>query len=357
MSPILDACLGLDSTIRDAMGRIDESDSKIALVVDEDGSLVDTITDGDVRRALLRGLGPEAPVGEIKRMKGGSITETPVTAAVGTRRSALLRLMRKHSVNQVPLVDEHLRVVGLATRKQLTAGEDLPVRAVVMGGGYGTRLGTLTENIPKPMLPVGDRPLLELIVEQLREAGILNIVVTTHYKREVIEDYFGDGSDFGVEMSYIAEDEPLGTAGSLGLLPPSDELVLVINGDVLSRIDYRAVVDFHREHRADVTIALRQHELTVPYGVVDVDGVTVTSISEKPVLRNFISAGVYLLAPDVCRTVPRGRTADMPDVIRGVIDDGGTVIGFPVREYWLDIGHMANYMAAQHAVGPDGEAG
>jgi len=357
MSPILDVCIGLDSTIRDAMSRIDESDSKIALVVDEDGSLVDTITDGDVRRALLGGLGPEAAVGEIKRMKGGSIAETPVTAAVSTRRSALLRLMRKHSINQVPLVDEHLRVVGLATRKEITASEELPVRAVVMGGGFGTRLGKLTENIPKPMLPVGDRPLLELIVGQLRDAGIGDIVVTTHYKREVIEDYFGDGADFGVRMAYIAEEEPLGTAGSLSLLPPSNELILVVNGDVLSRIDYRSVVDFHREHHADVTIALRQHELTVPYGVVDTDGVTVTGISEKPVLRNFISAGVYLLAPDVCRSVPCGRVVDMPEVISNVIDSGGTVIGFPVREYWLDIGHMANYMAAQHAVGEDGEAG
>ena len=357
MSPILDVCVGLDGTIRDAMSRIDESNSKIALVVDEDGSLVDTITDGDVRRALLRGLGADAPVGEIKRMKGGSIAETPVTAAVGTRRSALLRLMRKHSINQVPLVDEHLRVVGLVARKELTASEDLPVRAVVMGGGFGTRLGQLTENIPKPMLPVGDRPLLELIVGQLRESGIGDIVVTTHYKREVIEDYFGDGSDFGVRMSYIAEDEPLGTAGSLSLLPATEELVMVVNGDVLSRIDYRSVVDFHREHHADVTIALRQHELTVPYGVVDIDGVTVTGISEKPILRNFISAGVYLLAPDVCHSVPRGRVVDMPEVITDVIDRGGTVIGFPVREYWLDIGHMANYMAAQHAVGRDGEAG
>lgn len=353
MSPVRDVCIRLDSTIRDAMACIDESAAKIALVVDEEGSLIDTITDGDIRRAMLRGLGPDSAVAELKRLKGGSPSETPVTAAKGTRRSALLRLMRRHSINQVPLVDEHLRVVALVTRKELTVTEELPVRAVVMGGGFGTRLGSLTENLPKPMLPVGDRPLLELIVGQLRGAGIAQIVVTTHYKGEVIRDYFGDGADFGVEMSYIQEEKPLGTAGSLALLPEGEAMVLVINGDVLTQVDYRAVVDFHREHHADVTIGLRQHELTVPYGVVDTDGVTVRGIAEKPVIRNFISAGVYLMNPEVCGKVPRGRASDMPDLITSVIDEGGSVIGFPVRESWLDIGHLANYKAAQRAVGRD----
>ena len=346
----LDVCIPMDATIRDAMRCIDESDAKIALVVDEDGSLIDTITDGDVRRALLGGLESEAAVSELKQLKGGSPAETPVTAAKGTRRGALLRLMQRHSIHQVPLVDENLRVVALVTRKELSVSEELPVRAVIMGGGFGTRLGSLTRNMPKPMLPVGDRPLLELIVGQLRDAGIGRIVVTTHYKGEVIRDYFGDGSDFGVEMSYIEEEEPLGTAGSLALLDRTDELVLVINGDVLTRIDYRSAVDFHTEHGADVTIALRQHEMTVPYGVVDTDGATVRGISEKPVLRNFISAGVYLLDPQICRHIPQGRAVDMPEVINDAIARGGCVIGFPVREYWLDIGHMANYMAAQHAV-------
>jgi dTDP-glucose pyrophosphorylase len=350
---IEDVCLTLDATIRDAMGCIDRSAAKIALIVDDHGSLVDTITDGDVRRALLGGIPSDDPVAEIKRMKGGSPSETPVTAGVGTRRSALLRLMRNHNINQVPLVDDELRVVALTTRKELTAVEDLPVRAVIMGGGFGSRLGQLTENIPKPMLPVGDRPLLELIVQQLRDAGINQLGVTTHYKGEVIRDYFGNGADFGVELSYIQEDEPLGTAGSLGLLDVGEELVLVVNGDVLTRIDYRSVVDFHREHGADITIALRQHELTVPYGVVDTEGVTVTSIAEKPVIRNFISAGVYLLDPSVCRLVPRGEPMDMPDVISKVIEQSGCVVGFPVREAWLDIGHLADYMAAQHAVWKD----
>ena len=353
MSPVRDVCIRMDSSIRDAMSCIDESAAKIALVVDDDGSLIDTITDGDIRRALLRGLGPDSPVGELKKLKGGSTSETPVTAAMGTRRSALLRLMKRHCINQVPLVDQHLRVVALVTRKELTVIEELPVRAVIMGGGFGTRLGSLTTNLPKPMLPVGDRPLLELIVDQLREAGITQITVTTHYKGEVIRDYFGDGTDFGVDMRYIQEDEPLGTAGSLALLPLDRAMVLVINGDVLTQVDYRAAVDFHREHDADVTIGLRQHELTVPYGVVDTDGVVVRGISEKPVIRNFISAGVYLMNPDVCAKVPQGRASDMPDLISSVIAEGGSVIGFPVRESWLDIGHLANYKEAQRAVRRD----
>ena len=342
-------CIPREATIRDAMASIDAHKAKIALVVDERRRLLDTITDGDIRRAILSGLGPDDPVSSLKRRKDGSVVASPVTARYGDSPAALLRLMDGQQIHQVPLLDGDGRVVGLATRDGLARREALPVRAVIMAGGNGARLRPLTYKIPKPMLPVGNRPLLEVIVDRLRAAGIHQIVISTRYKASMILDHFQDGQRFGVDIRYIWEMDPAGTAGSLALLEPSDELVLVTNGDVLTRIDYGAVVDFHRENRADMSVTVRQHELTVPFGVVDTDGVNVQGIVEKPVIRHFINAGVYLLDPSVVRLVPREQAFDMPDLITRVIGNGGTVVGFPVRENWIDIGRMADYEAAQEA--------
>ncbi len=345
---ISDVCITADRTIRDAMRCIDRHDAKIALVIDDQQRLVDTITDGDVRRAILHGLGPDAPVAEVKPVKDDAVSHPPVTAPKGKKRAWMLRLMRKHAVNQVPLLDEDQRVVDLVTRRELT-GQKLPVRALVMAGGNGTRLRPLTKTVPKPMVPVGDRPLLELIVERLHKSGIRRIDVSTHYLGDIIRDHFGDGSEFGVKMSYIEEPTPLGTAGSLALLEERKEPILVVNGDILTRVDFRAVLDFHRENGADMTVALKEYDLTVPYGVVDMDGVTVTGIAEKPEIRHFISAGVYMLNPEVREFIPRDRPSDMPELITTLVERGRTVVGFPIREYWLDIGQMADYAAAQEA--------
>jgi len=346
---ICSVCIPQDATIRDAMASIDEHRAKIALVVDGDRRLVDTITDGDIRRAILAGLGPDDPVSLLRPRKDGSVAASPVTAPVGSGRAELERLMNRHVIDQVPLLDERGRVVGLVTRDALARRDPVAVRAVIMAGGAGTRLRPLTYKIPKPMLPVGNRPLLEVIVSRLREAGVREVVVTTRYKASMILDHFGDGSRFGVDMSYIWELEPGGTAGSLAMLEPSDKAVLVTNGDVLTRIDYRAALEFHRENRADMTVTVRQHEVTVPYGVVDTDGVNIRGIAEKPVIRHFINAGVYLLEPHVTELVPRDRVFHMTDLIEAVIGHGGTVVGFPVRENWIDIGQMADYEAAQEA--------
>ena len=217
----------------------------------------------------------------------------------------------------------------------------------MMAGGFGTRLRPLTEDLPKPMLPLGSRPLLELIVEQLRDAGIRRLNVATHYKGEVISEHFKDGQDFGVDIRYVKENQPLGTVGALSLLEESDEPLLVINGDILTRVDFRAMHNFHREHGADLTIAVRQYDMRVPYGVVDTDGVAVRGISEKPVLKQFINAGIYLLSPTVKRMIPNGEPYDIPDLIQLLLKEGRTVVSFPVREYWLDIGEAGQYDQAQ----------
>lgn len=336
-----------EATIRDAMACIDRNAKGIAMVVDEGQHLVAVITDGDVRRAILAGLDVGASIGALLERKVEEPFPEPVALPAGTPTGELVHLMNRYRLRHVPLVDEELRVVDLAILTDLVAEYDLPLTAVVMAGGYGTRLRPLTDDTPKPMLPVGGRPLLEHIIDQLRTCGIRRVNLTTHFRPEAISSHFGDGSGFGVEIGYVNEDEPLGTAGALSLLEASDQPILVMNGDILTRVDFRAMLDFHCEHEAAMTVAVRQEELQLPYGVVSAEGVHITGIEEKPVLRHFINAGIYLLDPGVCRHVPSGRHFDMTDLVAKLIEDGRRVVSFPVREYWVDIGHSSTYEQAE----------
>lgn len=336
-----------DCRIREVMECLDRFGKGIALVLDSDEKLIATVTDGDIRRAVLAGLDLNLQVTELLESRGTAFRHAPVTAPVGTPDDVLLHTMNEKGLRQIPILDEESRVTNLVLLTDLVKEYELPLKAVVMAGGFGTRLRPLTEDIPKPMLPVGDRPLLELIVEQLRDAGIRQVNVATHYKGEVISEHFKDGQDFGVDIRYVKEDQPLGTAGALSLLEESEEPVLVINGDILTRVDFRSMLNFHREHSADLTIAVRQYELRVPYGVVMTDGVAVTDISEKPVVKQFINAGIYLLSPTVRRLIPNGQPYDIPDLIQRLLKEDQRVVCFPIREYWLDIGKADHYDQAK----------
>ena len=337
-------------SVRGVMECIDRSGKGIALVLDEERRLIATVTDGDIRRAILAGMDLNLKIGELVARRAQPHNSRPVTADVGTSSDVLLHTMNEKGLRHVPLVDEDERVVSVVLLSDLAKEYELPLRAMVMAGGLGTRLRPLTEDLPKPMLPLGSRPLLELIVEQLREAGIRKVNVATHYKGDVISDHFKDGQDFGVDIRYVKEDQPLGTAGALSLLEESDEPLLVINGDILTRVDFRAMLNFHREHGADLTVAVRLYEFNVPYGVVLTDGVAVKGISEKPIVRQFINAGIYLLSPPVRRLVPNGQPYDIPDLIQLLLSQGGSVVSFPIREYWLDIGKADHYDQAQSDV-------
>jgi len=334
------------SSVRDAIARIDQNAKGIVLVVDRRRRLLGTVTDGDIRRAMLAGFNLTDPVQALREQKTIVPNPEPVTARAGTEPAALLRLMQERQVRQIPLLDGERRVVGVVTIEELLPEQSPPLRAVVMAGGYGKRLRPLTNDLPKALLPMGERPLLELILHQLRQAGIRQISLTTCYKAELIVQHFGDGKEFGVEIRYINEEEPLGTAGALSLLEASDQPVLVINGDILTRVNFLSMWNFHREHGADMTVAVREQEFSVPYGVVEGNGVTVTGISEKPMVKHFINAGIYLLEAPMCRLIPRGRRYDMTDLITRLISDGRRVVSFPIREYWLDIGHAENYQKA-----------
>lgn len=336
------------SSIREAIACIDRSGRiSLALVVDADGRLLNTLSDGDVRRGLLAGLRLDDPLEALLAIKARTPHPHAVTAPAGIDPATLLELMKARAVRQIPLLADDGRVVDIVTLGDLLPEEPQALQAVVMAGGFGTRLRPLTENTPKPMLPVGGKPLMELIISQLRETGVRKINVATHFQAEKIVQYFGDGSKFGVDISYVNEESPLGTGGALGLIERPTDPLLVINGDILTDIDFRAMHAYHIEHRAIMTVAVRRYDVQVPYGVIECDGPHIRALKEKPCLEFFVNAGIYLLEPDVYQYIVCNQYLNMTDLIERLLSEGRPVASFPVREYWLDIGQHADYERAQ----------
>lgn len=336
--------------MHEAIAQIEVSRIGIVLVVDPGQRLVGTVTDGDLRRIILAGISLDEPVSVLLTRKTESAFPKPITAPVGAERTTFIELLKKHSIRHLPLVDDDQRVVALVTSDDFSPEPEPPMQAVIMAGGMGTRLRPLTENLPKPMLPVGNQPLMEIIVNQLREANISHVNVSVHHESEKITNYFGDGSKFGVKMTYVTEDQPLGTAGALGLMEAPQKTVLVINGDILTQVDFRAMRTYHQEHSADLTVAVQQYDMQVPYGIVECEGASIRGMSEKPVLKFFVNAGIYLLEPSVYSFIPNGEQYDMTDLIQRLLSEGRSVVAFPIREYWSDIGQHADYEQAQEQV-------
>ena len=347
MTDITWLCIRLDQTLRQAMACINKSCKGIALVLDEKGCLLYTITDGDLRRAVLHGLTLEMTIEEWAKECAEHGNTSPMTATMGTSRDELFGLMQEKRIQHLPLLDEKGRVKDLVSMNDLFLPSGGILNAVVMAGGFGTRLHPMTMEVPKPMLPLGDRPLMEHIVNQLHSSGVKQVSITTHYKSEAIIRHFGDGRDFGLKIDYVKEDHPLGTAGALGLIEPWDTSLLVINGDVLTRLNCQSMLAFHQENLAVMTVAIGQYEVQVPYGIVDTEGVAVSGLREKPKLQFFVNAGVYLLEPAVHKYCIPPRKLDMTDLILQLLKDKQNVVSFPISEYWLDIGQHEDYQKAQ----------
>lgn len=344
MKPIQPILMTLDDTLHDVLLRLNEVKRGAVLIVDEQKHLLNIITDGDARRAVLSGVDLVVSVGKIIATKKAQ--HQPITADSGVSTDDLLELFQETGVSHIPLLGAGGEVVGMAELSDLLSEVHLPLQAVVMAGGQGSRLKPLTQHLPKPMLPVGDRPLMERIVQQLGQIGIRRVHITTHYLADKIKDHFGDGKEFGVDLEYVTEESQLGTAGGLALLPTPDSPLLVINGDILTHLDFRSMHNFHREHSADLTVAVRQYEVQIPYGVVEEEGGYIRQIIEKPIKKYFVNAGIYLLEPVVHKQIPLDTHFNMTDLIQMLLDEGKTVVGFPVWEYWRDIGQHADYEQA-----------
>ena len=329
-------------TLEQAIEVLDKAALRIALVVDENDKLLGTLTDGDVRRALLKHLPLETPVNQV-------MNAHPKTAKQGWTESRILTLLEQHELLQLPLIDGDGRVVGLANLHDILnkSRHDNPV--FLMAGGFGTRLRPLTNNCPKPMLKVGDKPILEQILLNFVEAGFHRFYISTHYMPEVIRNYFGNGEKWGVSIQYVHEEEPLGTGGALGLLPHDeiDKPLFMMNGDLLTSLNLHSFLEFHETHGGVATMCVREYEHQVPYGVITSEGTRIKSMVEKPTHRFFVNAGIYLLDPELVKSVEPDNRIDMPTLLEQQIDRGKDVNMFPIHEYWLDIGRMDDFNKAQ----------
>lgn len=342
--------VGPEMTIRDAIARIDSGNAGIVLVTDETDHLLGTVTDGDVRRGLLKGLNLTDGVSEV-------MNKAPTTAGHRDDRTAILSLMKRKLFHQIPLVDESGRLVGLETIDELLQPGRRGTPVVLLAGGLGLRLRPLTDEVPKPMLRIGDKPILESILDSFVEYGFCKFHLAVNYKADLIERHFGDGSKWGVEISYLRETERLGTVGPLGLLPelPAEPLI-VMNADILTRVNFSQLLDYHRTNQAVATVCVREHRHTVPYGVVSMSGDSLlVGIEEKPTHRSMVSAGIYVLEPQALHELSRGVHCDMPAFLQGLIAREQRVIGFPIHEFWLDIGRLEDLeRAAEYFENGDG---
>ncbi len=335
-----------EAKVRDAVRALEASPRRLAVVVDEIGRFLGAITDGDVRRGILAGHGLDSAVTAV-------MNATPLTADAESSSPYLRQLLRQHALEAIPLVNSAGCFVRVAHFSELgeagkIGGAEGFYAAVIMAGGEGQRLRPLTNDRPKSMIDVGGMPLLERLVRSTVKAGLPRIYIAINYLRHQIESHFGDGSRFGVPISYIREEHKLGTAGALSLLTDApDRPLLVVNGDVLTTSDYSQMLRFHQEHDAAISVGAVEHRIKIPYGVLETDGVWVTAVREKPSQRFLCNAGIYALSPDALKLIPAGRFFDMPELIASAIADGRRVCTFPIHEYWTDIGNATDLARAR----------
>lgn len=335
--------IAAESTLRDAAQNLSKSAQKIALVIDGTGKLLGSLTDGDIRRGLLQGMTLESSVVEVMR-------RNPLVVPAHMPSDMIRQIMVANKIHQIPEVDDQNTVLGLHTWDAYESARVDTDLMVIMAGGKGVRLRPHTENCPKPMLPVHGRPMLAHIIDRARAEGFVNFIVSTHYLGHLIEEYFGDGRKFGVQIQYLRETSPLGTAGALSLMLSIPERPFIVtNGDVLTDIRYGDLLDFHNRHSSDATMAVRLHEWQHPFGVVEIDGLSIVGFEEKPIARTHINAGVYAISPNALRFLQNGESCDMPKLFERLQANQLRTIAYPMHEPWLDVGRPEDLVAANKA--------
>ena len=319
-----DILLKPTSTIKEALEVIDSGAMRIALVVDEKNKLLGTLTDGDIRRGLLKNLSLKDSIETI-------IFKTPTVCSVEDSKEYILEVATEKKLYQMPIVDKDGILVDIKEVNELLKPTLKTNKVVLMVGGLGTRLRPLTEHTPKPMLKVGNRPILETIIMNFKKYGFINIILSVSYKSEIIEEYFKDGSNFGVNIEYIHEEKRMGTAGALSLMRDKlNEPFFVMNGDLLTNINFENMMEYHLSNNSVATMGVREYDFQVPYGVVDVDGIDILNIEEKPTYSFFVSGGVYILSPDVLEYIPNDEFYDMPTLFEKFIENKIKSISFPI---------------------------
>jgi NDP-sugar pyrophosphorylase family protein len=279
----------------------------------------------------------------------GFYNTNPTTCGINDSREKILQLAAAKKVYQIPVVDSDGCIAGIAEIDELLQPTGRSNKVVLMAGGLGTRLRPLTDSIPKPMLHVGKKPILETIIENFYKYGYRDFILSVSYRSHSIEDHFGDGEAFGVKISYVHETKRMGTAGALSLLREQlSEPFFVMNADLLTNINFENLHDYHDSHNAMATMAIREYDIQVPYGVVNISNNQITSIEEKPIKKFYVSGGIYMLNPESLHLIPNDQYYDMPSLFERIIARGMTALSFPIREYWLDIGRMSDYDKANN---------
>ena len=339
------------TTLTDAIKALNCSGVKLLLVQDDQGKLCGTVSDGDIRAALLDGFKLESPINEMANYK-------PIVVRKDKSRATILNLMLHHKIQQIPVVDDDFCIIGLHSFDKIVEHEPRTNRFVIMAGGKGTRLRPYTEDCPKPLLKIGGKPIIEHIIERASNEGFKNFSISINYLGEMIESYFGDGSRWGVNIEYLHENTPLGTAGALGMLEPHpNESFIVTNGDLLSDINYTKLLEFHLANDALATMAVQTYELQNPFGVVHTKGIDIVAFEEKPIYRAQINAGVYVLSPATLKHIPVNEHYDMPAVFEQLNAKSQRTVVYPMHEPWLDVGRPDDLVKARKILSEEYEVG
>ena len=329
------------ASIFEALEVLVDSLQQIILVVDDSKRLIGTVVDGDIRRGILRKIPLENSISDI-------MNRTPATVTQETDQRAVLAIMQARGIHQIPVVDQNSQIIRLESLSGLLSKPTMDNWVLLMAGGQGNRLRPLTDDTPKPLLKVGGRPLISMIVDRFADQGFRKFIISVNYKADMFESHFGDGSSRNIEIEYLREEMPLGTAGALTLLPESPiNPIIVMNADVMTTVNFRHLLAFHEEHNATATMCVREYDFEVPFGVVELDGPILKGVSEKPIQSFFVNAGIYVLSPEVLEVIPPKKNYDMTSLYKKLINKGHCTIAFPLREYWLDIGRMADLEKAQ----------
>ncbi len=338
------ALIHINSTIQQAITCLDNAAMQIVMVINKNKELVGTITDGDIRRGLLNGLQLGSSIDKVVKKEAFVVPESMETEII-------LKIMSANSIRQIPIIDSDRKVVGLHTWENLSIKSEIENPLVIMAGGKGTRLQPITENCPKPLLPVYGKPIMEHIIIRGISEGFSNFYVSVNYLSHMIENYFGNGEKWGVKINYIYEDKPLGTAGALTFLKQHIKVpFLVTNGDVLTHMRYSEFLDFHINHHADATMAVRIHEWQNPFGVVNIEGLNIVGLDEKPIARSHINAGIYVLDPIAFEYLKEEQNCDMTSLFERIRKSGNKTLAYPMHEPWIDIGRPDDFELAENYV-------
>ena len=341
--------LPIDATVGEAVQILNQVGLKIVLVTDSKGVFVGTIADGDIRRGLLKGISLKSPIASI-------VHRDALVVPPGLSHDKIVQLMSSNRIQQIPIVDEKMKVIGLHLWDEINTPSERHNFMVIMVGGKGTRLMPQTENCPKPMLQIGGKPILEHIIDRAKAEGFSNFVLAIYHLGGLIEQYFGNGERFGVKIEYIREKTPLGTAGALSLFHPKPiSAFIVTNGDVLSDVRYGELLDFHIRHNATATMAVRMHEWQNPFGVVVTQGIEIVGYEEKPMSYSCINAGVYVIEPTALKYLLKSQSCDMPTLLERIQKAEERVIAYPIHEPWLDVGRPEDLRVASRGIYPRGD--